>query len=139
MAHVGFIFKSCPPSPIIYDDDFATYSPDLDHSEVTGPITTAELRAALSTTKQSSSYGHNCNTFIALQIKEFEDGILDTINQSWKMVNTEYNISSQWKHLIIVCIKKKWSSLSLDNQRGTAKSCAIFKIRKKLFFTGSSR
>ena len=31
-------------------------------------------------------------------------------------------------------IPKKWSSLSLDNQRGIAKSCAISKIRNKILF-----
>ena len=37
-----------PPSPINDDDDVVTVSPDLDPSRVTGPITTAELRSALS-------------------------------------------------------------------------------------------
>ena len=48
------------------------------------------------------------------------------------MVDSEYNIPSQWKHSIIVSILKKGSSLSLDNQRGIAKSCAISKLRNKI-------
>ena len=50
------------------------------------------------------------------------------------MVNSEYNIPSQWKHLIIVSIPKKGSSLSLDNKRGIVKSCAISKLRNKILF-----
>ena len=50
------------------------------------------------------------------------------------MVDSEYNIPSQWKHSIIVSIPKKGSSLSLDNQRGIAKSCVISKLRNKILF-----
>ena len=46
-----------PPSPINGGDDVITVSPDLDRSKVSGPITTAELRAALSTSRLSSSSG----------------------------------------------------------------------------------
>ena len=93
-----------PPSPINDDDDVITVSSDLDPSKVTGPITTAELRAALSTSKRSSSSGHDGIPVIALRIEEFEDDILDAINQSSKTVVSEYNILSQWKHSIIVSI-----------------------------------
>ena len=48
------------------------------------------------------------------------------------MVDSEYNVSSQWKQSIILSIPKKGSSLSLDNQRGIAKSCAISKISYKI-------
>ena len=41
--------RPSPPSPINDDDDIVTVSPDLDPSKVTGPITTVEHRAALST------------------------------------------------------------------------------------------
>ena len=75
--------------------------------------------------KQSSSSGPDVLPVIALRIEEFEDDYLNTINQSSKMVDWEYNIPSQWKHSIIVSIPKKGSSLSIDNQRGIAKSCAI--------------
>ena len=71
-----------PPSPINDDDDAITVSPDLDSSKVTGPITTVELRATLSTANLSSSYGSDGIPTIALWIKEFEDDILNTINQS---------------------------------------------------------
>ena len=47
------------------------------------------------------------------------------------MVDSEYNIPSQWKHSIIVYIPKKGSSLNLDNQRGIDKSCAISNVRNK--------
>ena len=50
------------------------------------------------------------------------------------MVDSEYNIPSQWKHSIIVSISKKGSSLSLYNQRGIAKSWAISKLRNKVPF-----
>ena len=50
------------------------------------------------------------------------------------MVDSEYNILSQWKHSIIVSIPKKGSSLYLDNQKGIAKSCAISKLRNKILF-----
>ena len=50
------------------------------------------------------------------------------------MVDSEYNIPSQWKDSIIVSIPKKGFSLSLDNQRGIAKSCAICKLRNKILF-----
>ena len=47
-----------PPLPINDDDDdVITVTSDLDPSRVTGSITTAELRAALSTSKLSSSSG----------------------------------------------------------------------------------
>ena len=80
-----------PPSPI--NDDVVTVSPDLDPSKVTGPITTSELPAALSTSKLSSSSDPDGIPVIALRI---EDDILNTINQSSKMVVSEYNIPSQW-------------------------------------------
>ena len=96
-----------PPSPINDDDDVITVSPDLDSSKVTGPITTVELRATLSTSKLSSSSGSDGIQTIALWIKEFEDDILNTINQSSKMVDSEYNIPSQCKHTIIATIPKE--------------------------------
>ena len=73
---------------------------------------------------------------IALRI---EDDILNTINQSSKMVDSEYSIPSQRKHSIIVSIPKKGSSLSLNNQRGIAKWCAISKLRNKILLIESSR
>ena len=123
-----------PPLPINDDDDVITVTLDLDPSKVTCPITTAELQAALSTSKLSSSSGPDGIPVIALMIKEFEDDILNTINQSSKMVDSEYSIPSQWKHSIIVSIPKKGSSLSLDNQRGIAKSCALSKLRNTILF-----
>ena len=51
------------------------------------------------------------------------------------MVDSKYNILSQWKHSIIVSIPKKGSSHSLDNQRGIAKSCAISMIRNKILLS----
>ena len=120
-----------PPSPINDDDDVVTVSPNLDPSKATGHITTAEPRAALSTSRVSSSSGPDGIPVIALRIEEFEDDILNTINQSSKMVDSEYIIPSQWKHSIIVSIPKKGSSFSLDNQRGIAKSCAISELRNK--------
>ena len=111
--------------PINDDDDVITVTPDLDPKKVTGPFTTAELQAALSTSKLSSSSGPGGIPVIALRIEEFEDDILNTINQSSKMVDSEYNIPSQWKHSIIV---------SLDNQRGIAKSCARSKLWNKIIF-----
>ena len=59
---------------------------------------------------------------------------MNAINQPSKMADSDYNIPSQWKHLIIVSIPQKGSSLSLDNQRGIARSCAISKIRNKILF-----
>ena len=93
-----------PPSPI--SDDIATVSSDLDPPEVTGPITITEFRDALSTSKLSSSSGHDVIPVIAPQIKKFEDDIPDSIDQSSKMVDSKYNILSQWKHSIIVSIPK---------------------------------
>ena len=89
------------------DDDVITVSPDLDPSKVTGPITTAELQAALSTSKLSSSSDPDGIPVIALWIEELEDDILNTINQSSKTVDSEYNIPSQWEYSIIVSISKK--------------------------------
>ena len=97
------------PLPINDDDDVITVTPDLDPSKVTGPITTAELLAALSTSKLSSSSGPDSIPVIALRIEEFEDNIPNTINQSSKMVDSEHNIPSQWKHSIIVSIPKNGS------------------------------
>ena len=57
-----------PPLPINDDYDVITVTHDLDPSKVTGPITTAELRAALSTSKLSSSYGPDGIPVIALRI-----------------------------------------------------------------------
>ena len=125
-----------PPLPINDDDDVITVTPDLDPSKVTGPITTAELQAALSTSKLCSSSGPDGISAIALRIKEFKDVILNTINQSSKMVDSEYSIPSQWKHLKYCVYSQKGSSLSLDNQRGIAKSCAISKLRNKILFHG---
>ena len=128
-----------PPLPINDDDDVITVTPDLDPSKVTGPITTAELRAALSTSKLSSSSGPDGFPVIALRIKEFKDDILNTINQSLKMVDSEYNIPSHWKHSIIVSIPKKGSSLSLDNQR-TSPSCVRYPSSgTKFYLIESSR
>ena len=132
--YANFLNRPRPPLPINDDDDVITVTPDLDPSRVTGPITTAELQAALSTSKLSSSSGPDGIPVIALRINEFKDDILNTINQSSKMVDSECNIPSQWKHSIIVSIPKKGSSLILDNQRGIAKSCAISKLRNKILF-----
>ena len=65
----------------------------------------AELRANLS--KLSSSSGPEGIPVIALRIEKFEDDIPNTINQSSKMVDSEYNTPSQWKHSIIVSIPKR--------------------------------
>ena len=123
-----------PPPPSLINDDVITVSPHLDPSKVTGPITTAELRAALSTSKLTSSSGPGVIPVIALRIEEFEEDILNTINQSSMMVDSEYNITSLWKHSIIVSIPKTCPSFFLDNKRGIAKSCAISKIRNKILF-----
>ena len=96
-----------PPSPINDDGDINTVSPDLDPSKVTGPITTTELRAALSTSRLSSSSGPDGIPVIALRIEEFGNDILSTTSQSSKMIDSEYNIPSQLKHSIIVSIPKK--------------------------------
>ena len=120
-----------PPLPINDADDVITVSPDFDPSRVIGPTTIAEGRAALSTSKLSSSSGPDGIPVTALRI---EDDILYTINQSSKMFGSEYNIPSQWMHSIIVSIPKNGSSLSLDNQRGIAKSCAMSKFLNKIFF-----
>ena len=61
-----------------------------------------------------------------------EDNILDTIYQSSKTVNSEYNIPSQCQHSIIISIAKKGSALSLDNQRGIVKLCAMSMIQDKI-------
>ena len=131
--YANVLSRRPPPLPISDDDDVITVTPDLDSSNVTGPIITTELRAALSTSKLSSSSGTDGIPVITLRIK---DNILNTINQSSKMVDSEYNIPSQWKHSIIVSIAIKGSSLSLDKQRGIAKSCAISKLRNKILFHG---
>ena len=91
-----------------------------------------KLWAVLSTCIQSSSSGPDGIPVIDQWIEELEDNILDPINQSPKMIDSKYNIPSQWKHSIIVTIPKKGSSLSLDNQQGIAKSCAITKIQNKI-------
>ena len=106
--YANVLNRPTPPLPI-NDNDVITVTPDLDPSNVTGPITTAELQAALSTSKLSSSSGPDRIPVIALRI---EDDILYTINQSSKMFGSEYNIPSQWKHSIIVSIPKNCSSLS---------------------------
>ena len=129
--HANVLNRPPPPLPINDDDDVITDTPDLDPSKVKGPITTAELQAALSTSKLSFSSGPVGIPVIVLRI---EDDILYTINQSSKMFGSEYIIPSQWKHSIIVSIPKKRSSLSLDNQRGIDKSCAISKPRNKILF-----
>ena len=123
-----------PPSPINDDDDVITVTPELDPSKVTGPITTAELRVDLSTSRLPSSSGPDCIPVIALRIEELEEDILNTINQSPKIVVSDYNIPSHWKHTIIVTIPIKGSSLSLDNQRGIVKSCAISMIQSNILF-----
>ena len=81
--HYANVLKRPPPPPPINDyDDFATVSPDLKTPEVTGLNSTAGLRAALSTSKQSSSSGTDGIPVIALRIEEFVDDILNTINKS---------------------------------------------------------
>ena len=115
--YANVVNRPPPPLPIKDDDDVITFTPDLDPSNVTGPITAAELQAALSTSKQSYSSGPDGIPVIALRIEEFEDDILNKIYQSSKMVDSEYNIPYQWKHSIIVSTPKKGSSLSLDNHR----------------------
>ena len=123
-----------PPLPNIDDDDVITVTPDIEPSKVTFPITTAELQAALSTSKLSSSSVRDVILVIALLIEECEDGILKTINRSSKMVDSAYNFPSHWKHSIIVSITKKESQPSLDYQRGMAKTCAISKLLNKIVF-----
>ena len=67
----------------------------MDPPAVTGPNTTAILRAALTTTQMSSSSGPDDIPVIALLIEEFEDDNLDTFSESSKMLDTAYNISTQ--------------------------------------------
>ena len=106
--YANVLNRPLPPSPVNDDDDVITVSPDLDPSKVTGPITNAELQAAMSKSRLSSSSGPDGIPVIAMWIEEFEDDILITINQSSKMNESEYNIPSQWKHMIIVSTPKKW-------------------------------
>ena len=124
-----------PPSPFNDDDDdVITVSPDFDLSKVTGPITTAELRADLSTSKLSYSSGPDGIPVIALWIEEFKDDILSTINQSSMMVDSEYNIPYQSKHSIILSIHKNGSSLSLVSSR-----VRYPRSGTKFFFIGTSQ
>ena len=48
-----------PPPPLLIndDDDVVTVTPDLDHPEVTCPITTVELQGAMTASELSSSFG----------------------------------------------------------------------------------
>ena len=96
-----------PPFPIYYDDDIITVLPDLDPSKDSGPITTTELQSALSTSKLSSSSDPDGIPVITLRIEQFEDDVLNTINQSSKMLDSEYNIPSQLKSSIIVSMPKR--------------------------------
>ena len=48
------------------------------------------------------------------------------------MVDTEYNIPSQWIIITRLSFPKKGYSLCLDKQRGIAKSCAISNIQSKI-------
>ena len=65
------VLRPPPLSPINDYDDVITVSPDLDPSDVTGPITTAELRAALTTSKlSSSSSGPDGIPAVAMRIEE---------------------------------------------------------------------
>ena len=84
-----------PPLPINDDDNVITVSPDLAPSNITGSITTAELRASLSTTKLFFSSDLDGIPVIAPRIEEFEDDILNTINQSSKMAtqNTTFHLN----------------------------------------------
>ena len=84
--YANVLNRTPPPSPINDNDDVITVTPDLDPSNVTGHITTAELQAALSTSKLSSSSGPDGIPVIALRI---EDDILYTINQSSKIFGSE--------------------------------------------------
>ena len=105
--HYSNVLNRPPPPSPINDYDVVTVLPDLDPSNVIDPITTAELRAALSKSKFSSSSGPDSIRGIALRIVEFEHNILNTINQSSKMVDSENNIPSQWKHSIIASTPTK--------------------------------
>ena len=80
--YANVLQRSPPPSLTNDDDDVDTVSPDMDTPMVTGPNTTAVLRAALSTSELSSSTDPDDIPVIAQQIEEFEDNILDTISQS---------------------------------------------------------
>ena len=67
--YVNVLNRPPPPSPINDDDEVITVTLDLDPSKVTVPITTAELRAALSTSKLSSSSGPHGIPVIALRFE----------------------------------------------------------------------
>ena len=120
--------------PINDDDDVITVTPDLDPSKVTGPITTAELQAALSTSRLSSSSGPARIPVIALWIKEFRDDILNTINQLSKMVDSEFDKIHLNGSIRLLCLFPKMGLYSLDNQLRIATSCAISKIQYKIIF-----
>ena len=47
--YANVLNRPLPPLPINDDDDVITVTPGLDPSKVTGPITTVQLQAALST------------------------------------------------------------------------------------------
>ena len=111
--HAYVLNRPPPPSPINDDDhDVITVSPDLDPLKVTGPITTAELRAALSTSKLSSSSGPDGIPVIALRIEEFEDDILNTISQSSMMStqNTTFHLNG---NIRLLCLFPKTGLHSL--------------------------
>ena len=69
-----------PPTPINDYDEVFTISPLLDPPDVICQITAADLLPALSTSKLSSSSGHEDISVIVLRNEEFEDDILYTIN-----------------------------------------------------------
>ena len=74
--YANFLNRPPPPSQINDDDDdVITVSPDLDPPEV---ITTAELRATMSTSKLLMAL--TVIPVIALRIEVFKDDILNTIN-----------------------------------------------------------
>ena len=87
------------PSSINDNVDVATVSPDLDplKSPVPSRLTSFELPCLHPNFFLSS--GFDGIPVIALRIEMFESDILDSINQSSKMVDTECNIPSQLLYL----------------------------------------
>ena len=125
-AHFRQILNAPTPTvPLFPGPDLeARLSDDFD----TGPISVAEVRRALKTTRTDTASGVDGIPPQVLKINDLATTITDLLNKNSCFCDDAARAPPQWRLSKIVSIPKKGNSTSLDNQRGIAIECTLPKL-----------
>ena len=95
-------------------------------------FTITEIRTALRTSRSNTAPGSDGMPSRVLQLCELEEDVLNVLNSHSIISDNRNTVLDKWKHSNVVSFPTEVNSLSYENHRGIAKSCAFAKLTNKL-------